>query len=705
MMRVAVILLLTLASWVIATNPAAARVIPDDQLPQEPPRPWHGLPLPEIDLHKEHWARYYGLADLAPRDMWDPDSSGYDALHVTMRAEPIIEEEGIIGSVLWRLRLEDPPPPVIAFDFFSNMIVEQVRVDGVAADFTHDDDRLAVSLPQPPFPGQEVTVAIAYHGIPELGFIWGFDVRYHGEDEVPIVYTSCQPNASRTWWPCKDRPDDKFTADLAFIVPDTMIAVSNGILTQTRPYGEGRTLYLWRHDYPITTYLVSLTATNFVLFEDEYESIQGDRMPLTYYAYPEDLEIAQEHWAFTPLAIRVFEELFGPYPFLNEKYGMAEYPWSGAMEHQTLSSMGEYFFRLPERSDWVVVHELAHQWWGNWVTCGTWRDIWLNEGFATYCEALWAESLGGADSLHAVMAKKKADQFFGPVYEPNFIFNGTVYRKGAWVLHMLRHVLGDDDFFAAIRAYGARHAYDNAVTADLQRVFEEFYGASLDWFFEPWVYGEGRPTYSARWDPLATSASGETWTQITVWQETSGPEYFTMPIDAVFYLNNGDRFEFVLWDSLPEQQFMVHTPAPPDSLHLDPQRWILAEIEFIADASSVAGTPGRHFSRLALSPPAPNPFRDRAVIPVHWNASAPPEDPRALALEVIDVSGRTLRELHLGGVDPGGVDPGGGRFEWDGRDRHGPRAPAGIYWVRLRAPGLEPTRISDLHSRRILKLP
>ncbi len=698
------------AAWAVAVSlalilgasSANAWVIPNHLLPDEPPRAWHGLPLPDDHLHKQYWAQYYGLPLLAGRDLWDPDTTGYDALHVELTAEPIIEEEGIIGEARWLVALEDPPPAELAFDFYSNMVVEQVLVDGSAASFTHADDVLRIDLPGPGSPGDEREVVITYHGIPEMGYIWGYDVRFHGEDEVPIVYTSCQPSASRTWWPCKDRPDEKFTAELAFIVPDTMIAVSNGLLTETVPYIGGRMLYRWQHGYPIPAYLVSLTATNFASFEDVFVSTTGETMPLTYYAYPEDLEIAQDQWGFTPQAISVLEELFGPYPFLNEKYGMAEYPWSGAMEHQTLSSMGEYFFDLPERSDWVVVHELAHQWWGDWVTCGTWRDIWLNEGFATYCEALWAEALGGPDSLHAVMATKKADAFAGPVYDPNFIFNGTVYRKGAWVLHMLRHVMGDDAFFAALREYGQQHAYGNAVTADLQAVLETHYGASLEWFFDPWVYGEGRPTYGAKWNPLATSASGDTWTRITIWQETSGPQYFTMPIDAVLYLSNGETFECVLWDSLPEQQFLVHTPTPVDSVQLDPEHWILADVDFIADPSS-AEDPRATFGPLALGAPAPNPFRGRTALTLGWGP-APPTDAADLRLAILDVSGRVIRELPVRDVDATG-----GRFEWDGRDRRGVAAPAGIYWARLRAPGLESSEGDapsghPLASQRIVKL-
>ncbi|MBD3235226.1 MAG: hypothetical protein GF330_00790 [Candidatus Eisenbacteria bacterium] len=623
-----------------------------------------------------------GFGDWRPE--WDPDSSGYDALHVRLEVEPIFADSTIQGTVEWTLAVLEDGLDAISFDLFDTLTVITTRIDGSAVLHTHAEDRLRLLLPLPAQPGDTLTAAIAYEGRPIRGFLQGFVFDVHDED-IPVAFTNSEPIASRAWWPCKDRPDDKFTAEMSYIVPDSMIATSSGLLQSVTPLARDRLRYDWVESYPLATYLVSMTATNFVSFHDTYEALDGTPMPLDYYAYPEDLPRAQSDWAFTPQAIRVLAETFGEYPFLDEKYGMVEYPWIGAMEHQTLSSMGEYFFQLDHPSDWVVVHELAHQWWGNWVTCGTWRDIWLNEGFATYCEALWAEELAGLDSLRYQMERFRRDAYAGSVYDPEFIFNSTVYRKGAWVLHMLRHVMGDEAFFAGLRAYGERHAYGNAVTSDLIAVMEEFYGAPLGWFFDPWVYGEGQPRYRVYWDPVAADATGRTSIEIRIEQESTGPQYFTMPIDVRFSLRGGEVFETVLWDSLPEQVFWVETPDLPQRLDIDPEGWILGRVLYVADPMDLPEEcDPRTTLTLRLDAPRPNPFSGGTTIPLRL----PPhlsggrgglrgDDTEGWGLRIFDPAGRTVRRLPLQS------GPRGARFEWDGLDGHGRAVPPGVYWARL----------------------
>ncbi len=650
---------------------------------------WNGLPPSPAEMadRKAAAALALGLDDWAARELWDPDSSGYDAIYVDLLVEPLWDIEGLSGLATWTLVITDPTITALDFDFTTSLTIHQVLVNSQPASYTHADDRLRLELPGPVAVGDTVSAAVGYRGVPELGFLWGFDYREH--DGVPCVFTNCEPIAARTWWPCKDRPDDKFTADLTFIVPDTMIAASNGTLVERIP-GPGDTMWFrWNVSYPITTYLVSLTATNFVEFGDTYVALDGvTEMPLAYYAYPEHLEGAQDYWAFTPEAIHVLAQLYGEYPFLDEKYGMVEYPWGGAMEHQTLSSMGDYFQVLPERPDWVIVHELAHQWWGNLVTCGTWRDIWLNEGFATYAEGLWAEHLGGPDSLRAVMLAKARDRFPGSCYDPDFLFNSTVYRKGAWVMHMLRHVVGDETFFAGLQLWGERFAYASAVTEDLRAVFEEAWGAPLDWFFEQWVYGEGQPRYRVHWNPVASSTDGTTIVVIDIGQTHNGTQYFKMPLDAVFTLTGGDTFTTVLWDSLPDQQFVVEVPGVPEELAIDPMNWVLGKVLFVSDPQAVAenegrlaeeGARGEDAGSVRLGRAYPNPTRGETIIPLRPAAdvAAAQSAVAGLRLRIVDPAGRVVRHL----------TPEAGVFRWDGRDRSNQPLPAGVYFATLEPPG------------------
>jgi aminopeptidase N len=271
---------------------------------------------------KEEWARASGLDAWRPGRESDRDESGYDALHVDLTVEPDIAARSITGTAIWTLRVTDPAPRAIVFDFFDNMQILSATIGAAPVLFTQANDSLRLVPPRPPAAGELLEVTIAYRGEPQPGNLVGF--RFSDHAGVPMLFTNCEPIAARTWWPCKDRPDDKFIADLRFILPDTLIAGSNGLLAEMRDLPGRRRLYHWVERYPITTYLVSLAATDYRTFAGSYTAADGTTMRLTYYAFAEDLPRAMSDWAFTPVAIGALAELFGEYPFLREKYGMAD---------------------------------------------------------------------------------------------------------------------------------------------------------------------------------------------------------------------------------------------------------------------------------------------------------------------------------------------------------------------------------------------
>lgn len=485
----------------------------------------------------------------------------------------------------------------INIDVQSNLAVDAVQFNGADRVVERMDDKIVLQFPEPLPAGFNFTIVVAYHGIAVTSGVLGGGMltSTHGNN-VPVIATLSEPYAAPTWWPCVDNPADKATAEIEATVPDGYVVASNGLLQGTQSNADRTVTYFWRENYPIANYLVAVTATNFVQFEDTYTARDGvTAMPLVYYVYPEHLTQAQQTFSVTRRALEIFAPLFGEYPFLAEKYGMVEFPWCGGMEHQTLTSLGSCIVGNAQSTGRTLVHELAHQWWGDWVTMKTWHDIWLNEGFATYCEVLFFERFLPIAPGELMDRSYDDHQVFGrlggTVYAENLANpwddSGAIYTKGGWVLHMLRRVLGDERFFAALQDYGRRFAFANASTADFQRVCEDHYGAPLDWFFQQWVYAPGRPIYQASSTISPADASGSYTVTLTLEQQQPqsipgrppGLEsVYIMPIDVTIHYADGSQETRVVWNNARQQTFSLAVSKQPVSVGLDEGRWILKEL-------------------------------------------------------------------------------------------------------------------------------
>ncbi len=274
-------------------------------------------------------------------------------------------------------------------------------------------------------------------------------------------------------------------------------------LESITPNGNGTHTYYWKNHYTIANYLISLAITNYTQYDTYYHYSPTDSMVITNFIYPENFNYVKPLVDETDEMIEVFADRYGEYPFIEEKYGHAEYQWGGAMEHQTCSSMG--FWGIG-----VISHELAHQWYGDMITCKDWHHIWLNEGFATYSEAVYLEARDGKAAYDAQIACEMsyARDAQGTIWVQDItdvgqIFNGNrSYAKGSCVLHMLRGIVGDSTFFDIMRTYSADPSvsYGVATTEDFQAIAESVYGQDLDYFFQEWIYGENEPTYTVGWD-------------------------------------------------------------------------------------------------------------------------------------------------------------------------------------------------------------
>ena len=540
----------------------------------------HG-PVPAIPDPDER-DRLLGLAKdgMAPRGV-DPRSLAgipsqldFDATHYFVDLTFDDAAESIGGTVTMTATSLVDGLTVVALDLLDNMTVSLATVNSVITTFIHQNDILSIDLPVPADEGESFVVAVTYAGSPaQSGFgTFGWN-KYSGSGQGDMVWSLSEPTGARNWWPCNDRPDDKAIVEEWWTVRHDWIATGNGVLQGVDTVPGNRKRYRWAATHPLTTYLVSIAASNYATFSHNYTPIAGGSMPIDYYVYPEHLADARVSFSETAAMVSFFAQKFGEYPFVEDKYGMTAFPFLGAMEHSTNTSYGYILINGGNNYDYINAHELAHQWWGDSVSPETWQDIWLNEGFASYSEALWFESLGGAPSYHAYMDGLAQASFSGPVYDPISLFGATVYRKGAWVLHMLRGVMGDADFVQGLRDWYANHKDGVGNTAQFQANQEALYGAPLDWFFEEWVYGSNRPDY--RYGFTTVDVGGgvyRNYVELSQTQVDAGT--FTMPVELTLVTAAGSEVRTV-WNDTSPQTFVLDTDAPVTGLIVDAAGWIL----------------------------------------------------------------------------------------------------------------------------------
>jgi hypothetical protein len=504
------------------------------------------------------------------------------------------------GTVRIQARVVAAGVGLLDIDLYDALAVTSVVSGaGPALSFTHAGNQIHVTLDRVYATGELIDITVTYGGTPpqvsDPLVPFPFSFKTHGTPAVPIISSLSEPTYAPTWWPCLDRPDDKAIVDMDLTVPNGLVGVSNGVLIGTVSNPDATKTFRWRSAYPISTYLVSVAISNYTTWTDFYTPVTGGPvMPVQHWVYPELEAAARVDLNVTVPAIAWFAGLWGEYPFVSEKYGHALFPFGGAMEHQTCTSYGSGLIRGDHHYDWIVAHELAHQWWGDAVGPAEWPEIWLNEGFATYAEALWQEHLGGATAYHAYMTSLDTRPFCGTVYNPEpscDLFGDTVYDKGAWILHMLRHVVGDSAFFTGFRNYYVAFKGSVATTGGFRATIEAASGKVLAPFFDSWVYGIGEPAYRFGWLAAATPSGYVTHVRI---EQAQGGTPFTMPIDVRVTWPGGTQ-TFVVQDNAMGQDFALPAvPAPPTLVTFDPDVWILRTLALVtlpdADADGVPDT-------------------------------------------------------------------------------------------------------------------
>ena len=518
----------------------------------------------------------------------NPNTLNYDVIYHRLEFEVDPAEYFISGNVTTDfVALENMNS--ITFDlgritntnnpyFSSRITVGAVMMNNQSLSFIHDANskELVITFPNTISSGTTNTISISYAGAPDTAEE-GFSIDEH--NGVPVLWTLSQPFGGRDWWPCKQDLNDKIDSiDVFITAPSQYVSVANGVQQSVIDNGNGTKTTHFQHNYKIPAYLIAIAVTNYTVFTQQAGTAPNE-FPIVNYIYPENASSTQNSLAVTLPIMDLFEELFETYPYANEKYGHAQTNIGGGMEHTTVSFMGSFGRNL-------IAHELAHQWFGNKVTCGTWKDIWLNEGLATYLSGLVVEDFDGPASFvnwKTNLINNITSSNSGAVYLNNFeatnvgrIFSSRLsYNKGAMVAHMLRWKIGDDNFYQGLKNFLADPllAFGYAVTDDLQMHLEATSGMDLTEFFEDWVYGQGFPSYD-----VSVGNSGNNQVAVYLNQNQSHPSvsFFEMPLEIRVYGSNGQTFDFVVEHTTNEQEFIVNVPFTIVDFEFDPNKHIIS---------------------------------------------------------------------------------------------------------------------------------
>jgi aminopeptidase N len=468
------------------------------------------------------------------------------------------------------------------FELFNTLTISEIRVDGNQVVYSRSGSK--VRVPVNAMTGQNFEISVDYSGTPPTAATNPLGGAGMSNDNSPswgnqVTWSLSQPFSAYEWWPCKQSLSDKAdSCAVKITVPTACKAGSNGVLENVVDLGNGTSRYEWKHRHPIDYYLISVSIAEYVdysIFANPVGSPNPILIQNFIYDNPGTLPNFQADIDETIDFMELYADQFGPYPFADEKYGHCMAPFSGGMEHQTMTTQG--FFNKT-----LTSHELAHQWWGDHVTCASWADIWVNEGFASYAEYLMIEALYPAEraqfmlDVHAnVMTQAGGSVYVLDSLNESRLFSGRLsYDKGSSIVHTLRFMLNDDAmFFQGLKNYQITFADSVAKGLDVKNTMETISGLDLNAFFDEWYFGEGYPTYSARWNSVGNDLNLE------ITHTASMPAVtptFTNPLELRFSrLGAPDTIvRFPIGSNL--EQYLVQGMGTVTNIVLfDPNNWVI----------------------------------------------------------------------------------------------------------------------------------
>jgi aminopeptidase N len=547
-----------------------------------------------------------------------PQQAAYDVNYYNLDLAIDPDEQKISGSLLIRAEIVNILDSLVLDldDVFTidSVLIKDEGDNFAKTSFFHISGKVFIEIPWDVSIGNFISATIFYHGPPRVSNYPPWDPGFVWEETPSGKYwagVACETEGGDLWWPCKDHPSDEpDSMSLHFTVPGEYSCVSNGQFINSVENENGTKTYNWFVSTPINNYNVTFYMADYLLIEDEYDSISGESIPFYFWVLPESFELAQSHLPVFLSEFQFLESVCGPFPFGTDKHGWAHAPYWG-MEHQTIVAYGNNFQVNSWGMDYIHFHEVAHEWWGNLLTAKDWSDVWIHEGLGTYMEALYVEFMSGIDSYHAYMNTRRPDNdhYFPlapatPMTAPEAFGNLNPYYRGAWVMHTLRFHLGDEDFFSLLQhwAYPDTSDTDNtngrlcrlATTDDMKELAEQVSERELDPFFNVFLREVSFPYLEIEY--LENEAKFTWITENNVLLDVNVPVTVNGSPDFV-EMNAGQGSI-----SLPPQAELI----------VDPDQWILMDTPGIAvmHDHSITSTP----TDFQLYQNYPNPFNPKTFI-------------------------------------------------------------------------------------------